>query len=682
MPIRLGIDVGGTFTDLFLLNETQKTVHLVKTPSTPNDHAAGILKGFQDLLAEAEIPAGDIDSILHGTSLPTNVVLERKGARVGLLVTENFEQVLHLARSQTPSPLNGWMAMQKPDLPCDLELTRGIPERMNARGEIVQPMNEARARELIDEVVSKGVESITISLLHSYVNPKHEQTLRDIVRSRYPDLPVFISSETHPETHEYERTLITAINAYVQPRMKEYLKNLQQEFEGMQCSPTFHIFRSDGGLMGIDHAIESPVNSVRSGPAGGACGAAFVSVNSGYSNAVGFDMGGTSTDICLIQEGCPGASPDTSLGKFPIEIPSVEVYSIGAGGGSVAHVSITGALQVGPESADAVPGPACYAKGGTAATVTDANLVLGRLPSELSGGKILLDTKLAEQAIGQLAHQLELDLLETAQAIVDVTNENISGALRLAAARKGSDLKNFSLITYGGAGPLHGNALAVLGQCYPVIVPPTPGVLSAFGFLCSSIRNEVTKTFIRNLDVAAIDDIRNSMFQLTRHIKDWLSEEGVASADQNLEYTIDIQYRRKNDQLTLMFRPDKMDEAAVQDLMTQFETGYEQRYGVKVDAPMEIVKLRVLGTAKVEQPKMPSSVSHDRGASAALAGEKRIYIEGENFNVHVYDRSLLSAGNEITGPALVTQRDSTTLIHPDHSGRIDDHLNLLIETTN
>ena len=678
MPIRLGIDVGGTFTDLFLLNEDQETTHLVKTPSTPNNHIVGILRGLQELLTEVGISAVDIDAIVHGTSLPTNVVLERKGGRVGLLVTENFEQVLHLARSQTPGPLNGWMTMQKPDLPCDLELTRGIPERINARGEIVQPMDESRARELIDELVRRDVESIAISLLHAYVNPQHELALRDIVASAYPDLPVFTSSETHSEIREYERTLVTVVNAYIQPRIMEYLKNLQQELESLQCAPAFHMFRSDGGLMGTDHALSFPVYCTRSGPAGGVCGARFESVHAGHSNVIGFDMGGTSTDISLVQEGRETTSPGTFLGKFPLEIPAIEVHSIGAGGGSIAEVSATGSLQVGPQGTNAIPGPACYGKGGTAATVTDANLVLGRLPSELISGKILLDTKSAEEAIGQLARLLKLDLLEAAQAVIDVANENIFGALRLAAAQRGSDLSNFALMAYGGAGPLHGNALAALGQCYPVIVPPTPGTLSAFGFLCANIRHEVTSALIRPLDVAAIDDIRSQTSELVSRMESWLSDEGVAPADQNLEYSIDIQYRQKNNPITLTFHPDKLSESTIEDLTGQFETGHEQRYGFKVAMPVEIVTLRVLGKTTVEQP-IPNAPSQNSVSNAVPAGEKRIYIEGAHHNVPIYDRSSLSSGNKITGPALITQRDSTTLIHPDHLGKIDERLNLFIE---
>jgi N-methylhydantoinase A len=392
-------------------------------------------------------------------------------------------------------------------------------------------------------------------------------------------------------------------------------------------------------------------------------------------------MGGTSTDISLIQEGRLKTSPGTSLGKFPIEIPAIQVHSIGAGGGSIAEVSVSGTLQIGPKSANAVPGPACHGKGGTAATVTDANLVLGRLPSELIGGKILLDTKLAEEAIGQLARRLELDLLETAQAVIDVANENIFGALRLAAAQKGSDLRNFALMAYGGAGPLHGNALATLGQCYPVIVPPTPGVLSAFGFLCANIRHEVTGALIGPLDVALIDDIRTRTSELVGRMENWLSDEGVATEDQNLEYSIDIQYRQQNNPITLPLQPDNIGEATIKDLMAQFETGHEQCYGFKVDVPVEIVKLRVIGTATIDQPTIPNAPSQDSGSSVALVGERRVYIEGEHHNVPIYDRSSMSIGNEISGPAVVTQRDSTTLIYPNHLGRIDGRLNLLIETT-
>jgi N-methylhydantoinase A len=425
MSIRLGIDVGGTFTDFLLFDEEKKSFHLHKTLSTPEDQSVGILDGMRSLLAQASLSPADIQSILHGTTVATNIVLEEKGARVGLLVTENFEQVLHLARSQTPGPLAGWITMDKPQPLADLELTRGIPERINAHGEILQPLDESRARELTDELVRKGADSITISFLHSYANPVHEQRLRDIIASAYPDLPISLSSEILPEFREYERTLVAVMNAYVRPGMHRYLDNFRHKLDNEQFNSRLHIVRSDSGLMSVERAMESPVYTLLSGPAGGVAGAAHLSGLAGYPNALGFDMGGTSTDVSLIQDGEPTSSRQTSLGSYPVKIPSVEVHSVGAGGGSIAHVPMTGAIRVGPESAGAAPGPACYGKGGTAATVTDANVVLGRLPESLLGGRMPLDTKAAEDVVGALGRPLNLDLYETAQGIIDIVKKYV-----------------------------------------------------------------------------------------------------------------------------------------------------------------------------------------------------------------------------------------------------------------
>ena len=356
MTARLGIDVGGTFTDLLLLDEDNGEIRLLKTPSTPADQSIGIIDGTTALLDRAGVRPGDIRTVLHGTTVSTNIVLEEKGAKVGLLVTENFEQVLHLARSQTPGPLAGWMIMKKPDPLADLEHTKGVPERIDARGRILQPLDEARAREVIRELLDAGVESITVSLMHSYANDAHEQRLKTLVLETGADVPVSLSSEILPEFREYERTLVTVMNAYVRPSMRRYLQSLDDKLRGVDLSATVHIVRSDGGLMSIARASDSPAHTMLSGPAGGVSGAAFVAGLAGHRNALGFDMGGTSTDVSLVRDGVPTISRQTALGYYPIKVPSVEVHSVGAGGGSIAHVPMTGALRVGPQSAGAVPG--------------------------------------------------------------------------------------------------------------------------------------------------------------------------------------------------------------------------------------------------------------------------------------------------------------------------------------
>ena len=399
MGSRLGVDVGGTFTDLLLFNEQNSELRLLKTPSTPQDQSIGIMNGISQLIAETGIAASEINALLHGTTVSTNIVLEEKGAKVGLLVTKDFEQVLHLARSQTPGPLAGWMIMEKPDPLADLELTRGIPERISARGEVLTPLDEAAARAAVRELIEAGIESITVSLLHSYANPDHERRLRTIIEEAAPDIPISLSSEILPEFREYERTLVTVMNAYVGPSMQRYLASFEDKLKTIQFSPHVNIVRSDGGLMSVQRASQSPVHTMLSGPAGGVSGAAFLAHLAGYDDALGFDMGGTSTDVSLIQNGEPLISRQTSLGHYPIKIPSVEVHSVGAGGGSIAHVPMTGALRVGPESAGAAPGPACYGRGGEQPTVTDANLLLGRLPPQLLDGRMVLDIKAAEEAV-------------------------------------------------------------------------------------------------------------------------------------------------------------------------------------------------------------------------------------------------------------------------------------------
>ena len=678
MASRLGIDVGGTFTDLLLFNEASREMQLLKTPSTPDDQSVGILTGVQKIIAQSGIPAGDIQALLHGTTVSTNIVLEEKGARVGLLVTENFEQILHMARSQTPGPLAGWIIMEKPDPLADLELTRGIVERIDSRGEIVTPLDEAAAHGTIRELVELGVESLTISLLHSYANPTHERRLRALVEEISPELPVSLSSEILPEFREYERTLVTVMNAYVGPSMRRYLGNLEDKLKGVQFAPHVHIVRSDGGLMSVRRASESPVHTMMSGPAGGVSGAAFLAELAGHPNAIGFDMGGTSTDVSVIQDGRPNISRQTSLGYYPIKVPSVEVHSVGAGGGSIAHVPMTGALRVGPESAGAVPGPASYGRGGDRPTVTDANVVLGRLPPNLLGGEMMLDVGAAESAVARIGGALGLDVNAAAQGILDIVNENMFGALRLVTVQKGLDPRDFALVAFGGAGPLHGNAIAMLAGCYPVIVPPTPGVLSALGFLYSDVKNEFAQTYIRNIDDVRSGEVREVLTRLGREARDWLREEGIAEPSQQLRYEADVRYFRQGYEFSLEVDPETVGEGGMQDLAGRFGVAHERLYGFKLDAPVELVNLRAVGTGDVIKVEFPRFEKEGADARDAIVGQHRTSFDGGFVAADVYDRSRLRAGNRLPGPAIVTQKDSTTVVHPGHVGEVDGYLNILI----
>ena len=678
MASRLGIDVGGTFTDFLLFNEASRQIHLLKTPSTPEDQSIAILTGVEKIVSQSGVPAGDIQALLHGTTVSTNIVLEEKGAKVGLLVTENFEQILHMARSQTPGPLAGWIIMEKPDPLADLELTRGIKERVNARGEVVTPLDEASARDAIRELVELGTESITISLLHSYANPAHEQRLKALVQEIGPDVPVSLSSEILPEFREYERTLVTVMNAYVRPSMRRYMRNLEDKLEGVQFSPNLHIVRSDGGLMSVERAAESPVHTMMSGPAGGVSGAAFLANLAGHPNAIGFDMGGTSTDVSVIQDGKPNISRQTKLGYYPIKIPSVEVHSVGAGGGSIAHVPMTGALRVGPESAGAAPGPAAYGRGGDKPTVTDANVVLGRLLPNLLGGEMKLDVSAAETSVSRIGGALGLDVTHAAQGILDIVNENMFGALRLVTVQKGLDPRDFALVAFGGAGPLHGNAIAMLAGCYPVIVPPTPGVLSALGFLYSDVKNEFAQTFIRNIDDAQSGEVGEILSRLGREAKSWLREEGINETNQELHYEADVRYFRQGYEFSLAVNPETMSNGGLQDLASRFGIAHERLYGFKIDAAVELVNLRAVGMGRVVKVEFPKFEKESSDASKAVVGQQRTSFDGNFVAANIYDRGQIKAGNQVPGPAIVTQNDSTTVIHPGHVGDVDEYLNILI----
>jgi len=678
MGCRLGIDVGGTFTDLLLFDEQSGSLRLLKTPSTPDDQSAGIMSGIAALVGEAGVGAGEIERLLHGTTVPTNTVLEAKGARVGLLVTQGFEQILHLARSRTPGPLAGWLTMTPPAPLAELALTRGVPERINAQGDVVTALDEAAARQAIRELADAGVESITVSLLHAYANPVHEQRLKAMVAELAPQTPVSLSSEILPEYREYERTLVTVMNAYVRPPMQRYLGRFAERLGELQVTPKIDIVRSDGGLMSLEKAADAPVHAMLSGPAGGTAGAARMADLAGHPDALGFDMGGTSTEVALIRGATPGISRQTRLGAYPLKVPSVEVQSIGAGGGSIAHVPMTGALRVGPDSAGAVPGPACYGHGGTRPTVTDANVVLGRLPESLLGGAMRLDAKAAEDVISRLGRELGLDAYQAAQGVIDIVNENMFGALRLATVQKGLDPRDFALVAFGGAGPLHGNAMALLAGCFPVIVPPTPGVLSALGFIASDVRHEVAQTFVRLLGDVDDGQVGQVLTRLGDAAEAWLSDEGIAGGDRNVAYEADLRYFRQGSEIALEIDPQRLTGGGLDDLAARFAQAHERRYGFRLSEPVELVNLRATGRGTVPAARFPDFAPEGADASAAVVDEHRVYFDGHFVTAKVYDRARLRAGNRIPGPAVITQTDTTGLIHPGCAGRVDGHLNILI----
>src|ERR671922_1648020 len=449
MAHRLGVDVGGTFTDLLLVNDETAELFRVKTPSTPADPSEGVLVGVRRICEESGVDPGELDYVMHGTTVATNAVLESTGARVGLITTQGFGQILHLARSQTPGPLAGWIIMIKPEPPAALEDTREAKERMGARGDVVEPVDRAQVEEIVRDLIESGVESLTVSLINSYANPAHEREIKDIIHRLYPDFPVTVSADVLPEFREYERTLTACMNSYVRPRVEAYVKNLEHALRDYGVKGELNLLRSDAGLMTARVASESPIYGILSGPSGGVAGALYIARRAGYENILTFDMGGTSTDVALSERGQPTIERQTEVpygwglpGEvIPIKVPSVNVRSIGAGGGSIAHVpEVTGALRVGPQSAGADPGPACYGRGGVEPTVTDVAVHLGLIdPDYFLGGTMRLEPAAAERAIDRVAEPLGMSRLEAAEGILAIINAKMADALRTMTVQQGID---------------------------------------------------------------------------------------------------------------------------------------------------------------------------------------------------------------------------------------------------
>lgn len=679
MAYRVGIDVGGTFTDVLLFNEQNGEMILAKTPSTPHDQSIGVLNGIRKIAALANIDASEISLILHGTTVATNAVLEGKGARVGLITNAGFEQILHVARGQTPGPLAGWIIMIKPEPLAPLELTRGISARMNARGEETSPLDEAEVRRYVKELHDAGIEALTVSLINSYANPAHERRIKEIVQQMYPTLPVTISTDILPEFREYERTLTTVMNSYVRPKMAHYLNGIKNKLKEAKLDPTVNIVRSDGGVMSLEGAAEKPVATLMSGPSGGVVAASYIGELTGYKNVLSFDMGGTSTDVAISFGGTPNVVRETRIGYYPVKASTVDVQSVGAGGGSIAHVPITGALRVGPQSAGADPGPACYGMGGTEPTVTDANLVLGHLPPRLLGGEMELNIELARQAVQKIADALGLGLYEAAQGIIDIVNENMFGALRLVSVQRGYDPRDFALVAFGGAGPLHVNALSRLAGSWPAIVPPTPGVLSALGFLHSDIKNEFAQTTIRTLDKIDWQQIKQSALHLEAQARQWLTSEGIPAERQRVEFEVDLRYYRQGYEFPIRVTPEQFDSAGgIDKLVADFKEIHERNYGFNIDSLIEVVNVRALAIGEVKKVELKKFDLDGEDASKAVVEEHAIHFQGGSLPTLIYDRDKLRPGNVIKGPAIIMQTDSTTVILPDHYGKVDPYLNILI----
>ena len=682
MSYRLGVDVGGTFTDLLLINEDTGETYTAKVPSTPEDSSIGVLNGIARICDESGIDPAGVNRVMHGTTVATNAVLTGKGAKVGLVTTAGFEDTLQVARSFCPGGLGGWVSFVKKPLLAPLELTIGARERIGADGSVVEPLDEDRLRADLQTLNDKGgVEALTICFINAYINGEHERRAREIASEIFGETPISISSEVVPEMQEYERTETTVVNSYVRPEVAKYVRNLQAALEEKMGRDTqLSILRSDGGLASARGSAESPVNLLMSGPAGGVSGALYFCSRAGYGDILTFDMGGTSTDVALIQNSRARVRRETIVGDVRVRAPSVDVRTVGAGGGSIAFVpELTRALRVGPESAGAVPGPACYMKGGEAPTVCDANVVLGYLPSDVQlGGKMEINREASVRAVQQIADAMGIDLLDAAEGIIKIVNESMFGALRLVSVEQGYDPRDFSLVGFGGAGPLHANALGILTDAWPVIVPPGPGVLCAYGDATTRVQDEAARTYLVMAQDLSDTQLLADLRELQQRAGESLVVDGIPAAEHEVIFQADLRYAGQAFQITVDFTQEELVEKGIALLTDQFDREHEQLFTFKLGDGHEILMIRAIAKARAKSIAELKTGKAGTTLEECRIHDSRFYYESAWHDVFIYDRNRLHEGLVVPGPAIIGEMDSTTVVLPGFEARVDPVGNLLI----
>ena len=676
----LAIDVGGTFTDVVLLNLATGELRLHKTPSTPDDPSRGFIAGISRILDANGVAYSQVRRIFHGTTIATNAVLEGKGTPVGVLVSEGFKYVLEIGRHSMDRMANPHVWV-KPERPVPPERVLEIPGRTAFDGAIVTVLDEDAVRTATARFRSEGIDSIAVSLTHSYANPAHERRTRELVMEGLPNAHLSLSSEVLPVFREYERTITTVLNAYVMPRVSGYIENLDRELRELGVEAPLLIMKSNGGVIGADTAIRQPVYTALSGPAAGVMSAIDLAGNTGVEDCISFDMGGTSTDVSLVSRRTPTITLNGKLGDWPVQLPMLDIATIGAGGGSIAWLTAAGNLNVGPRSAGAAPGPVCYGLGGSEPTVTDANLVLGRIDDTIAGGALTLDVEAARSAIQEkIAIPLGLDLHRAAHGILQIVNNNMMGAIRNVSVERGHDPRHFSLVAFGGAGPMHSISVARLLDMTTVIAPPSPGVASAYGLLVSDFKNDYARTAIQkapNYDSRAMEQVYKG---LEGEADQWLDSELVPADRREIRRSADLRYAHQGSEVTVEFAGRTVDAARLEATIQSFHKEHRRLFGFSLDQPVEIVTLRVTAYGHLDSVSM-APLSRDLGApSEALMGRRPVYFDdaGGFVPCDIFDRARLGPGSTMDGPAILENVDSTVVIDPGWQARIDDYGNCMM----
>ena len=695
MAYRLGIDIGGTFTDATLINESTGEIRIGKVPSTPRDHSQALLEAAHRILRDNGVDPAQVTYLVHGTTVATNAIIEGTIARTGFVTTEGFRDLLEIARQIRPSLYD--LQFEKPRPLVPRYLCFGVPERLDARGQVVTPLDESAVAEVAGRLAEEGVESIAVCLLHAYANPEHEERVGRILRQALPGVPLSLSSEVAPEFREYFRASTTVINAAIQPVVARYLQRIESQLRKEGLEAELLLMQSSGGVFTFSEGRRRPVFMVESGPAAGVISAAYLGKELNFPDLISFDMGGTTAKVGLIQDGTPkitkdyevGASAQAGTGSqrgagYPIRTPVIDLVEIGAGGGSIAWVDSGGILRVGPRSAGAEPGPVCYGQGGSEPTVTDANLVLGRLqPDHFLGGRLTLEVEAARRAIQEkCADGLGMGVVEAAYGIVEIANAAMVNALRLVSVQRGYDPRQFALVAFGGAGPVHANRLAAEMEMPTTIIPPSPGTTSALGLLVTDLKHDYTATMIERLDRLDLAAVEGTYRKLEAQGRETLAREGVSARDIGCLWQADLRYVGQSYELNIPWAENRIDPSQVQRAAERFHREHDRAYGFSApEEPVELVNLRLVAVGRIRKPGLRQRKATGRDLSSALKATASVYFaeSGGYVPCPLYDRYRLEPGHRIEGPAVVVELDSTTVIHPGCRAEVDSHDNLILQ---
>ncbi|MGI9522803.1 MAG: hydantoinase/oxoprolinase family protein [Hyphomicrobiaceae bacterium] len=666
----VGVDVGGTFTDLVLYNEMTREIVVAKTPTTPLDQSRGILAGLEDM----RVDPAHLVRIAHGSTVATNTALERSGAQIATLVTRGHRDIFITGRGNRTLMYN--IKARAPEPLLQRDRCFEIPERIDAQGNVILPLDEAAVEEAARALAAQNCEAIAICYLHSYAAPQHERRTAEILARELPSTVIAMSAEVLPEYREHERFSTTALNVYVAPRMRRYLGALRSRLADRGCTAEVTIMTSSGGTL-PDKRIEAlPALSMLSGPAAGVIAAQFVGAAAGFENVITCDMGGTSTDVCLIQQGTFSMTGMGRVGRFPVKFQQMDINTVGADGGSIATYEVGGVLRVGPRSAGAEPGPAAYGRGGTEPTVTDANVILGRLQSEEQHSHLVLYSDRAQSSVDTLARQVGLETHAMAEGITRIAVVNMTAAIKEISIMQGLDPRDFALMAYGGAGPLHATAIADELGMGRVLVPPMPANFSAFGLLVADLRRDFVRTHVTATADTSHVSVNEILNELLSDGRGELEAAGVPPDRQRFESRLDMRYIGQAFELSV---PIPLDFTSMDEIDVAFRKVYAGRYGDAPDGGSEIVNYRVTAWGVTNKPALPTLSSADRAREDAHTGVRLVVFDGESISTNIYRRNAMPLDETIDGPALIQEASSVTVVPPAWSARLTTNDCIVLE---